>query len=456
MDFILKHELLCETDGCTVIIHLDPQTTEFASEFNERNPLESKSFVELIQNYVREQFPDLKIKAVKIMIGSALIATISFSGIIAAQAAEPFSSTTYSNYTVVSGDTLWVISTKLGVPIADIKLANNMTGDMILLGQVLKVPQKAPEVSYTTYTVVSGDTLYILSTRFNTTITEIKTLNSLTGDMINIGQTLKIPSSAPTASSYTVVSGDTLWIVANRLGTTIDALKNINGLTSDALMVGQLLKIPDGNTPPAPQQPSTPIITYLTHKVVSGDNSWNLSIKYGIPMTELLSTNGFTESTILNIGQSVKIPVHTIPVKPTPGPQYGERLDWWTEAQYVFPINKTAKVTDFVTGRSFNIKRATGAFHADCEPLTANDAAIMKQIWGGEYSWTTRAVLVEVNGRKIAGSVASMPHDVKSIPDNNFPGHFDLHFLNSTRHKDNLVDPLHQAQINIAAGYGQK
>lgn len=61
---------------------------------------------------------------------------------------------------------------------------------------------------------------------------------------------------------------------------------------------------------------------------------------------------------------------------------------------------------------------------------------MIKEVWGGEYSWKERAVIVEVDGRKIAASMASMPHDVSYIKDNNFNGHFDLHFKNSTRHKD--------------------
>lgn len=472
MEMILRHELFCEKKGCTVIIHIDPQCAEFSREFDCCNPLENKSFIELIQCYVKNQFPDLNIILVKIMIGSVVVATVSFSGIVAGDitpTGSTYTQTAYTNYTVVSGDSLWSVSTKYSTTVTDIKTLNNLTADSLYVGQVLKVPQKTastqPTSSYTNYTVVSGDTLYLVAKRFNVTVTSIKTLNNLTTESLNIGQVLKIPTASTTpsptpvvtTSNYTVVSGDTLWVVANKFKTTVDSIKTLNGLTTDSLLVGQVLKVPTTAIPaepaPAPAPtPTTHTITYITHKVVSGDNPWNLSIKYGIPMPELLKVNGFTQSTSLTIGQSVKIPVHNVPVKPTPGPQYGERLDWWTEAQYVFPINKTAKITDFATGRTFYIKRTTGAFHADCEPLTAADSRIIKEIWGGAFSWTTRAVIVEVDGRRIAASMASMPHDVEYIIDNEFNGHFDLHFYNSTRHRDNLVDPYHQKQIAIAAG----
>ncbi|OGO78181.1 MAG: hypothetical protein A2Y23_12430 [Clostridiales bacterium GWB2_37_7] len=397
------------------------------------------------------------------MIGSVVVATISFSGIVAGDIAptgSTYNQTTYTSYTVVSGDSLWAVALKFGTTINDIKATNDLITDSLYIGQLLKIPQKStaelPTTAYTIYKVSSGDSLYILSKRFNVSVSSIKTLNNMTTETINIGQILKIPT--PT-SDYTVVSGDTLWIIASKFKTTIDNIKALNNLTTDMLIVNQVLKVPAVTVQTIPTAPTTttqsPTITYITHKVVSGDNPWSLSIKYGIPMTELLNVNGFTLSTMLNIGQEVKIPVHNVPIKPTLGAKYGERLDWWTEAQYVFPINKTAKITDFVTGRSFNIKRTTGAFHADSEPLTAADAATMKEIWGGAYSWTARAVIVEVDGRKIAASMTSMPHDVEYIIDNGFSGHFDLHFYNSTRHKDNQIDPYHQKQINIAAGFTQ-
>lgn len=192
-------------------------------------------------------------------------------------------------------------------------------------------------------------------------------------------------------------------------------------------------------------------------------------------MTELMSANNFTSSTWLTIGQTVKIPVHNIPIKPTPGDQYGEYLDWWTEAQYVIPVNSVFEVVDFYTGRSFFAKRTTGSNHADCETLTAQDTQKMKDIWGGTLSWVRRPVIIRINGRKIAASMTSMPHagndaapggsyttwrsgdygpgdNLDWVKGNGIDGVFDIHFLNSTRHADGQIDPEHQANIKIAAG----
>jgi LysM repeat protein len=346
------------------------------------------------------------------------------------------------NYTVQKGDTLWEISQKHNTTVSEIMSLNNLSGTTIYIGQTLKVyVDMEIGIKNIEYRVRPGNTLSGLAEYFGTTVDRIKSANGLTGDMIYVDQVLYIPASYV---NYIVKPGDTLWLLANRFNTTIDRIRIFNALKSDTIYVGQVLHMPY-----LVQQPR---VTYITHTVQPGETAWGIAMRYGIPQYELLKVNGLTESSVLSIGQKLKVPVYNIPVKPTPGPQYGEYLDWWTEAQYVFPIGKTARVRDFVTGKTFNIRRSIGANHADCEPLTASDATIMRNLWGGNYSWVTRAAIVEVDGRKIAASVTSMPHGVAYITNNNFGGHFDIHFLNSTRHSDGQIDPYHQEKVKIAAG----
>lgn len=294
-------------------------------------------------------------------------------------------------------------------------------------------------------------------------MTALKTSNNLTSDTIMVGQELILstknqiePTTDPTTEqgtvqNYTVVSGDTLFGIAKKFGTSTESIKTLNGLSSDVIRVGQSLKVRTTSNIPEATTPSHNAVTYITHTVISGDNIWNLSVSYGIPQSELLKVNGLTLTSTLSIGQKLKVPQYQIAVKPVVSERHGEHLDWWTEGQYVFPIGKTFKVTDFQTGKSFMVKRTTGANHADSETVTVADSTIAKGIWGG-YSWTPRAVLIEVDGRKAAASMSFFPHDVQYIKDNGITGHFDIHFKNSTRHKDGAIDLNHQKQINIAAG----
>jgi len=113
------------------------------------------------------------------------------------------------------------------------------------LGIGENIPSTKPENGVIEYVVRAGDMLWLLAQRYHTTVDAIKTLNGLTSSLLSIGQILKIPvSQGAPYFEYTVKSGDTLWILARRFGTTVDAIKNLNGLTGDMLSIGQVLRIP--------------------------------------------------------------------------------------------------------------------------------------------------------------------------------------------------------------------
>ncbi len=95
------------------------------------------------------------------------------------------------------------------------------------------------------YVVKAGDSLWLIAQRFGTTVEAIKRLNGFTTDLLNIGQVLKIPASqSGSYIEYTVRPGDTLWLLSRRYNTTVEAIKKLNGLSGDRLDIGQVLKIP--------------------------------------------------------------------------------------------------------------------------------------------------------------------------------------------------------------------
>ena len=126
-----------------------------------------------------------------------------------------------------------------------------------------------------------------------------------------------------------------------------------------------------------------------------------------------------------------------------------EKLDWFNGGSKVIPKGATFKVKDIKTGKVFTVKRWSGYNHIDAEPLTSSDTKTMKAIYG-HWSWKRRAVLVKYNGHVYAASMNGMPHGTSTISDNNFDGHFCIHFTGSKTHGTGKVDKTHQECVKEA------
>lgn len=130
---------------------------------------------------------------------------------------------------------------------------------------------------------------------------------------------------------------------------------------------------------------------------------------------------------------------------------YGETLPW-EQVQTLIPPKRIFKVIDLETGLSFNAQRRAGKYHADVQPLTKEDSAVMKRIYNGKWSWGRKAVLIDTGRRLVAGSMNGMPHGGDGIPGNGFPGHFCIHFMGSLTHGSKTIDPQHQLMVAKAGG----
>jgi peptidoglycan DL-endopeptidase LytE len=115
-----------------------------------------------------------------------------------------------SIYTVKSGDTLWKIASANGLTVTDLKTWNNLTSDMLYINQTLTLLAPHTHVTYTSYTVKSGDTLWLIAKSAGTSVEYLKTLNNLTSDIIYVGQVLKLPSTSGTTISASVTKVDEL------------------------------------------------------------------------------------------------------------------------------------------------------------------------------------------------------------------------------------------------------
>lgn len=140
-------------------------------------------------------------------------------------------------YQVQKGDTLYGIANKYGISLSELKAINNLNNDNLTIGQLINVPSGLSVAN--TYIVSSGDTLYSIAKKFNIGLDKLKSVNNLTGNMLSIGQKLIIPFEEDL--TYVVKAGDTLYNIARKFNTTVDDLKKLNNLVNDILSIGQIL-----------------------------------------------------------------------------------------------------------------------------------------------------------------------------------------------------------------------
>ena len=225
------------------------------------------------------------------------------------------------NYTVKSGDTLYGISNQFGVSVTELAELNGIKGSFLAVGRVLQIPDKSgtnPNNLFM-YTVVSGDTLSKIARKYNTTVDAIKKLNYLTTDFLSIGQVIRIPEMytkeedmyMPSFINYTVKKGDSLYSIAKSNNIDIDILKKDNSLTSNIINIGQILKIrtDEGNLEveecfgPDYTPPEEASIIYTVKK---GDSLYSIAKKYNTSVDKIKKKNNL-KSNLLSIGQQLKI-----------------------------------------------------------------------------------------------------------------------------------------------------
>ena len=211
-------------------------------------------------------------------------------------------------------------------------------------------PAPAAPAPVSTYTVVRGDSLSGIASRFGTTTRNLMSINGITNaNFIRAGQVLKLsadgvapaapapaapapttpapaaPAPAAPATTYKVVAGDSLSGIAARFGTTTRNLMSLNGITdANRIRIGQVLTIAGAAAPatPAPSTPapttpapSTPAPTTpapnasgtTSYTVVARDTLSGIASRFGTTTRNLMSLNGLSDANRIRIGQVLTI-----------------------------------------------------------------------------------------------------------------------------------------------------
>lgn len=199
----------------------------------------------------------------------------------------------YLIYQVKSGDTLSKIANNYNTTITILKDINNLNNDTIYLNQQLFIPKTKETGVENVYIIKSGDTLYSIANKYNTTVNELKEINNLSTNNLKVGDILKLPTKTEEIS-YIVTKGDNLYTIANKYNTTVDAIKELNNISTNTLQIGDILKIPG----------STDYNTYIVEK---GDTLYKIANTYNTTINKIMTINNL-ETTNLNIGDKILIP----------------------------------------------------------------------------------------------------------------------------------------------------
>ena len=238
----------------------------------------------------------------------------------------------YTVYIVQRGDYLAKISKKYNITISSIKRLNNLKNDNIRIGQKLKLPgkvevgeQKVPDgavakpqsqakattktyASYTgatkEYVVKSGDTLGAIAYGNGINIRQLKELNGLTSDSLRVGQKLKIPAEK-------VVAPKTAPKVAPAPEKKEDAAPKTDTSVPDALSQVEEVKPDDPVVAPLPTEDPAPVAddaNTLTYTVQEGEDLADVSIRWGVSAAAVRELNNLGENDKLKGGQVLRLP----------------------------------------------------------------------------------------------------------------------------------------------------
>jgi len=494
LDLFRSYQLIETKDGYDLILYVDTNMddVEFAEEFGKIDEDNKKRLNENITDYIKEKFPGIKINMVKIMAGTVLLSSFMIGAPIKAHAAQTAASgSAYTqsayNYNIkisVNGNLQnfsarpFIYDNTTYVPLYDFGKAIggsvwwnntsntvgiNKNNNMIAfvrgssLARVNGIQMKMPPSI-----VIEGVTF--APVRFIAENLGYKVELDTTTQTVNITN-----QAVKKNNTYTVAAGDSLWLIANKFGTSVAALKSANGLSGDIIYPGQTLVIPDkaadiapapspGQTQaPAPQNNTKwPDVTYI---VQPGDTATSIAKKFGVSVQDILRYNYMEPDEWLNAGDKIAISgyaprVTTVRQGESAAPaRRGTAVDWNLEGQYLIKRGDVFTIVDVDTGKQFKAKMIGGYNHADIEPLTTSDTNIMKSLFG-EWKWSPRAVVIYHNGMNIAASLSGMPHGVDTV-ENGVNGHFDLYLKNSTSHSTSTSKVYiqeHQNMVMKASG----
>jgi LysM repeat protein len=249
-----------------------------------------------------------------------LVLVLSFGAVAFAQTGGEVS------HVVQRGETLYSIARLYDVEMDAILIRNNLIDpNRISTGQVLIIPTGAVTVPRV-HVVAAGETLYSIAIRYNTTVEALVVTNSLANaNSIAVGQVLTLPATGGPATYprvYMLDRGDTLRNVATRFAVTWQAIAAYNNIPNpNVVQAGMVIMIPPvdyvpPSTPPV-GGPITPAPSNRAYVVQSGDTLSAIGVRFGVTVESIRALNNLRPADAIFPGQVLILP-------PTGGPVVGQ------------------------------------------------------------------------------------------------------------------------------------
>ncbi|MBB6236573.1 LysM repeat protein [Pedobacter sp. AK013] len=280
--------------------------------------------------------------------------------------AQSVSTSNVIEHTIKPKENLNMLAEKYGTTINEIKTLNNLSGNNLSIGQVLKIPAKNAEQTNTAapvtppaknntertaennqasdqtmieHTVQPKEFLGKIAEKYGTTVDEVKKANNLSGNNLRIGQKLKIPAtknidenkavaaeekpiqenkSTDAAGTHTVLRNETIFTIAKQYGITAYQIRKLNDLPDNAITIGQVLKVPGGiitdvQVPKEKQAeakvkevPAAKEESFI-HTVATGENIFTIAKKYNLTAYQIRTANKLDDNAI-KVDQKLIIP----------------------------------------------------------------------------------------------------------------------------------------------------
>lgn len=278
--------------------------------------------------------------------------------------------TSKTYYTVKSGDSVWLIADKYGISMSDLVKWNNIKNNLIFPGQKVIVkngggtsnrstnttpskpanntnsnatsnnaasqPSQTTNTSNAYYTVKSGDSVWLIADKYGISMSQLVNWNGIKNNLIHPGQKLIVKKGAAASTStttssntsntstttntkpagntntatgngyYTVKSGDSVWLIADKHGISMTDFINWNGIKNNFVYPGQKVIVKKGARGTTSSTYSSTSNTSKTYQVKSGDSLWEIAQKYDLSINQLKQLNKLN-SDVIYVGQKLLV-----------------------------------------------------------------------------------------------------------------------------------------------------